>query len=130
MIKNYYYFIVGILFILSSFSLVWRGQSSFLPITNASDFDLASKTTILYVWHIITVENLIFGVAFIVMSVCKDLTKVKFTAWMIALIMVARWAVILGGTLFKNKNGVTDTITESIVILVIVGLIILGTRKK
>ena len=130
MIKNYYYFIVGILFILSSFSLVWRGQSSFLPITNASDFDLASKTTILYVWHIITVENLIFGVAFIVMSVYKDLSKVKFTAWMIAFIMIARWAVILGGTLFKNENGVTDTLTESIVILVIVGLIILGTRKK
>ena len=95
MIKNYYYFIVGILFILSSFSLVWRGQSSFLPITNASDFDLASKTTILYVWHIITVENLIFGVAFIVMSVYKDLSKVKFTAWMIAFIMTAQRAIII-----------------------------------
>ena len=129
MIKNYYYFIVGILFILSSFSLVWRGQSSFLPITNASDFDLASKTTILYVWHIITVENLIFGMAFLVMSVYKDLSKVKFTAWMIAFIMIARWAVILGGTLFKNRNGVTDTLTESIVMLAFVGLIILGTRK-
>ena len=64
------------------------------------------------------------------MSVYKDLSKVKFTAWMIAVIMVARWAVILGSTLFQNKNGVTDTLTESIVILVFVGLIILGTRKK
>jgi len=49
---------------------------------------------------------------------------------MITLIMVARWAVILGSTLFKNKNGVTDTLTESIVLLIFVGLIILGTRKK
>ena len=46
--KNYYYLIVGILFILSSLALAWRGQSSFLLITNASDFDLASKTTIFY----------------------------------------------------------------------------------
>jgi len=130
MIKNYYYLIVGILSILSSLLLAWKGQSSFLPITNASDFDLASKTTIFYVWHIITVENLIFGIAFLVMSFCKDLSKVKFTAWMIAVIMVARWAVILGSTLFKNKNGVADTLTESIVILVFVGLISLGTRKK
>jgi len=64
------------------------------------------------------------------MSFCKELSKVKFTAWMITLIMVARWAVILGSTLFKNKNGVTDTLTESIVLLIFVGLIILGTRKK
>ena len=99
-------------------------------VTNASDFDLASKTTILYVWHIITVENLIFGVAFIVMSVYKDIEKVKFTAWLIAAIIVARWAVIFCSTLFKNENGVTDTLTESLVLLVFVGLIILGTRKK
>ena len=130
MIKNYYYLIVGILFILSSLALAWRGQSSFLPITNASDFDLASKTTIFYAWHIIAVENLIFGVAFMVMAFCKDLSKVNFTAWMIAVIMVARWAVILNSTLFRNKNGVSDTLTESIVILIFVGLIILGIRRK
>ena len=128
--KNYYYLIVGILFILSSLALAWRGQSSFLLITNASDFDLASKTTIFYVWHILTVENLIFGVAFIVMAFCKDLSKVNFTAWMIAIITVARWSIILGSTLFQNRNGVTDTLTESIVMLIFVGLIILGTREN
>ena len=130
MIKNYYYLIVGILSILFSFSHAWNGQSSFLPITNASDINLVSKTTIFYIWHIITAENLIFGVAFLVMSVYKDLSKVKFTAWMIALMIIARWVVIFGSTLFKNKNGVTDTLTESIVILIFVGLIILGIRKK
>ncbi len=128
--KNYYYLIVGILCILFAFSHAWNGQSSFFPITNASNIDLASKTTIFYVWHIITVENFIMGVAFIVMSGYKDLSKVKFTAWMIAVIMVARWAVILGSTFFKNTNGLTDTLTESIVILVLIGLIILGARKK
>ena len=129
-IKNYYYLIVGILFILSSLALAWRGQSSFLPITNASDFDLASKTTIFYVWHIITVENLIFGIAFLIMSFYKDLSKVKFTAGMIALIIVARWVVISGSTLFQNKNGIADILTDSIAIIIFVGLIILGTRKK
>ena len=101
-----------------------------MPITNTPDFDLASKTTIFYVWNTITVENLIFGIAFIVMSVYKDLSKVKFTAWMTAIIMVARLTVILGSTLFRNKNGVSDTLTESIVILIFVGLITLGIRKK
>ena len=130
MIKNYYYLIAGILSILFSFSHAWNGQSSFLPITNASDIDLASKTTIFYVWHIITAENLIFGVAFLVMSVYKDFSKVKFTAWMISLMIFARWVVIFGSTLFQNKNGVTDTLIESIVILAFVGLIILGAKNK
>jgi len=101
-----------------------------LPVTKASNIDLAGKTTIFHIWQIITAENLIFGVAFIVMAVYKDAEKVKFTALLIAVIMVARLAVILGSTLFRNENGVADTLTESIVILVLVGLIILGTRKN
>lgn len=130
MIKNYYYLIVGILFILSSFLLTWRGQVTFLPIMNASNIDLAGKTTIFHIWLIITAENLIFGIAFIIMSVNKNIEKVKFTAWMIVVVIFVRLAVILGSTLFKNKNGVADTLTESIVLLVFVGLIILGIRKK
>jgi hypothetical protein len=130
MIRNYYYLIVGILSILFSFTHAWNGQTSFLPIINVPDLDLTTKTTIFYVWHILTAENLIFGVAFLVMSVYKDLSKVRFTAWTIALIMIARWVVIFGSTLFKNKSGITDTLTDSIAIIVFVALIILGTRKK
>ncbi len=130
MIKNYYYLIAGILSILFSFTHAWNGQTSFLPITNVSEFDETTKTTIFYVWHILTAENLIFGVAFLIMSVYRELPKVKFAASMIAVIMIARWIVIFGSTLFKNKNGITNTLTDSIAILVFVGLIILGARKK
>ena len=130
MIKNYYYLVVGILSILFAFTHAWNGQTSFLPVINESDIGLASKTTIFYVWHIITVENLIFGVAFLVMSVYKEVEKVKFTAWIIAIIMVVRWVVIFGSTLFKNKDGIAETLIDSIAIFVLVGLIMLGTRKK
>ena len=129
-IKNYYYLIVGILSILFSFTHAWNGQTTVLPITNASNIDLATKTTTFYVWHILTVENFIFGVSFLVMAFYKDLSKVKFTAWFIAVIMIARWGVIFGSTLFKNINGLTDTLTDLIVIIIYVGLIILGTRIK
>ena len=130
MIKNYYYLVVGILSILFAFTHAWNGQTSFLPVINESDIGLASKTTIFYVWHIITVENLIFGVAFLVMSVYKEVEKVKFTAWIIAIIMVVRWVVIFSSTLFKNKDGIAETLIDSIAIFVLVGLIMLGTRKK
>ncbi|HZJ61392.1 MAG TPA: hypothetical protein VFD24_13980, partial [Chitinophagaceae bacterium] len=87
-------------------------------------------TTIFYVWHIITAENLIFGIAFLVMSFYEDSSKVRFTAWTVAFILITRWIVIFGGTLFKNKDAVTQTLTDSIAIIVLVGLIILGSRKN
>jgi hypothetical protein len=129
-IKNYYYLIVGILSILFSFTHAWNGQTTVLPIINASNIDLATQTTIFYVWHILTVENFIFGVSFLAMAFYKDLSKVKLTAWFIAVIMIARWGVIFGSTLFKNINGLTDTLSDLIVIIIYVGLIILGTRQK
>jgi len=129
-ITNYYYLIVGILSVLFSFTHAWNGQTTVLPIINASSIDLATQTTFFYVWHIITVENFIFGVSFLVMAFYKDLSKVKFTAWFIAVILLARWGVIFGNTLFKNIDGLTETLTDLIVIIIYVGLILLGTRQK
>jgi hypothetical protein len=130
MIKNYYYLIAGILSILFSFTHAWNGQTTVLPIANASNIDLATKTIFFYIWHIITAENFVFGASLLMMAFYKDLSKVKFTAWFIAVIIIARWGVVFGSTLFKNINGVTDTLTDLIAIIIYVGLIILGTRVK
>ncbi|WP_373538841.1 hypothetical protein [Chamaesiphon sp.] len=129
-IKNYYYLIAGILSILFSFTHAWNGQTTVLPIIDASNTDLATKTIIFYVWHLITAENFIFGTSFLVMAFYKDLSKVKFTAWFIAVMIIARWGVVFGSTLFKNINGLTDTLSDLVAIIIYVGLIILGTRVK
>jgi hypothetical protein len=110
---NVYYFIVGILSILFSFTHGWNGQTGILHSINAANIDTISKTTVFYVWHIITAENLIFGIAFLVMAFYKDTSKVNFTAWMIATIIIARWCVIFGSTLLKNINGLTSTLMDS-----------------
>ena len=68
LIKNYYYLVAGILSILFSFTHAWNGQTSVLPVINTSNIDLATKTTVFYVWHIMTAENFGFGVSFLVMS--------------------------------------------------------------
>ena len=128
-IKNYYFLIVGILSILFSLTHAWNGQETVLPVINISSIDQATKTTIFYIWHILTAENFIFGVSFLVMAFYKDLSKVKFAAWMIAAIMIARWGVVFGSSLFEGMS-LTDTLTDLIVIILYVGLIILGTRKK
>ncbi|HBE77227.1 MAG TPA: hypothetical protein DDW65_05530, partial [Firmicutes bacterium] len=105
-------------------------QTVVLPKINAGSIDLTTKTTIFYVWHIISAENFIFGVSFLVMAFYKNMSKVRFAAWMIAAIMIIRWGVIFGSTMFHGINSLTDTLTDLIVIIIYVGLILLGARKK
>jgi hypothetical protein len=130
MIKNYYYLIVGIFSIIFSFTHAWNGQTTVLPAVNISSVDWATKTIIFYVWHILTAENLIFGLSFLTMAFYKDLSKVRFAARLIAIVMISRWGVIFGGTLFNNKNGLIDILPDLLVINIYVGLIVLGTRIK
>ena len=129
-VKNYYYLIAGVLAILFSFTHAWNGQTAVLPIINGTIIDAATKTTMFYVWHIITTENFIFGVAFIIMAFYKDLSKVRFAAGMIAVIMISRWGVIFGSTLSQNINDLSSNLMALIVIVFYAGLILLGTRVK
>ena len=130
MIVNIYYLIVGILSILFSLTHALNGQQTTLKIMGSSNLDIASKSTIFYVWHVITIENLVFGIAFIAMAFYKDQPKIKFTAWLIAIMIMARWGVIFFSTLLNNASAIAGTLIDSIAIVVFVTLIILGTIKK
>ena len=130
MIKNYYYLILGILTILFSVTHAINGHVAVLPVIDASSVGQTTKTTVFYVWHIISVENLVFGIAFILMSLVRDYSKVRFTAWLLAVIMVARWGVIFGSVVSRNPASITDNLMDLMVIILYVILIILGTRKK
>lgn len=129
-IKNYYYLVAGILAILFSITHAWNGQSIVLPSLNVDKISADTKTTFFYVWHIITAENMLFGLSFLFMSVHKDLSKVRFAAWMIAILMIVRLIVIFGGTLLYNASGLKNTLIDSIAIVIYVSLILLGTRVK
>ncbi len=130
MIKNYYYLIAGILAILFSITHAWNGQTVILPTLNIDAITTDTKTIFFYVWHIITAENMLFGVAFLLMAFHKDLSKVRFTACVIALLMIVRLIVILSGTLLYNASGLKNTLVDFIAIIVYVALILLGIRVK
>lgn len=130
MIKNYYYFLAGILAIIFGVAHVWNGQNVILQTLNVYPSVTDTKTMFLYVWHIISAENLLFGIGFLAMSVRKDLSKVRFTAWMIIYIMIARWIVIVGSVLIYNAEGFNSTWTESIAFTIFISIIILGTGVK
>lgn len=129
-IRNFYYLIAGILAIAFAISHAWNGQSAVLPTLNVRTISVESRTILTYVWHIITVENLVFGIAFIFMSLQSERSKVRFAAWMIVSILISRLMVILGVTAFQDISALNDTLIDSIAIVIYVALIVLGTRMK
>ena len=97
-VRNYYYLIAGVLAVLFAFTHAWNGQSAVLPTLDISPISVDTQTVFTYVWHIITAENLVFGIAFIFMSFQSERSKIRFAAWMIAAILIVRLMVILGVT--------------------------------
>jgi uncharacterized membrane protein len=130
MIKNYYYLVAGILAIIFSITHALNGQTTILPTLNVDIITAETKTIVFYVWHIITAENLLFGLVFLFMAFHKDLSKVRFAARVIAILMIVRWMVIFGGTLLYNAEGLKNILIDSIAIFIYVVLIVLGIRVK
>ena len=129
-ITNFYYLIAGVLAILFAFTHAWNGRSVVLPTLNIETISVDAQTIFTYVWHIITVENLVFGIAFIFMSFQTDQSKIRFSAWLIVAILIVRLMTILGVTAFFDASGLKDAIIDSIAIVIYVALIMLGTRMK
>lgn len=130
MIKNYYYLVAGFLAIVFSITHALNGQNTVLPSLNVSSIDLETKTIFFYVWHIITGENMLFGIAFLFMSVHKNLSKVRYAALIIAILLIIRWIVIFGGTLLYNPAGLKNILVDTIAIAIYVSLILFGTKVK
>ncbi|WP_083849023.1 hypothetical protein [Bacillus timonensis] len=129
-VRNLYYLIAGILAILFALTHAWNGQSTVLPKLNMEAVSVGTQTVFTYVWHIITVENLVFGIAFIIMSFHADQSKIRFSAWLIVIILIVRLLVILGVTASFEVSVLQDTLIDSIAIVIYVALIILGIRMK
>ena len=130
MIKNYFYLIVGLLCILFAVTHTLNGTVTVLPVLENVEIESSMKTTFTYVWHIIGVENLILGIALLVMAFHKNLTKVKFAAWVIIAILTLRWITIATFTIINDSNWAKLLITDTIAISVIIVLLFLGTKVK
>ncbi len=58
------------------------------------------------------------------------MSKVRFAAWIIAVLKIVRGIVIVGKTLFYNADGLKNVWIDSIVFVIYASVIILGTRVK
>jgi len=125
-IRNVYYLIAGILAILFAFTHAWNGQATVLPMLEIKTIPIGTQTEFKYVWHIITAENLIFGLAFILMSIQRDQSKTLLSALLITSILVFRLVVILGITILFEVSALKDTLIDLVTIVIYVVLIIKG----
>lgn len=129
-IRNPYYFIAGILAILFAVTHVWNGQSVMLPKLDIEAVSVDTRIVFTYVWHIITAENLIFGISLLMMSIVREPSKVSFAAWIMVSILLMRLLVILGVTTILDAAALGSTLIDSIAIVIYIGLLILGIKLR
>lgn len=97
---------------------------------NNSVIENNSKFVFTYVWHIIGIENLVFGAALLIMAYQKKMSKVKFAAWLIIIILAMRWIVIAFFTLLNNSGNVIPLIPDTAAIFFVIVLLLLSTKVK
>jgi len=129
-IRNDYYLTAGILAVLFAATHAWNGHASVLPELDGGAVALETKTVFTYVWHIITAENLIFGAAFLLMAFIGEPAKHRFAAWMIAVILAVRLAVILGITAAFDTSALAASWIDAAAIALYITLILFGARVK
>ena len=130
MVKNYFYLVLGLLCVLSAVTHTLNGLGTALPVLDSATIDGSTRTVFTYVWHIIGIENLVLGIALIIMAIQKNLEKVKFTAWVIIVILIMRWVIITFFTFLNGESNIMDLLPDTLAILISVVLLFLGTRVK
>ena len=128
MVKNYFYLFAGLLSVLFAITHTLYGLGTALPILETAMIDSSTKTIFLYEWHIIGVENLVFGIALIVMAFQKSLEKLKFTAWVIIVILILRWIIIAFFTVSSDNDNIMNMLSDTLAIFMIIVLLLLGVR--
>ena len=126
--KNYYFLVAGIVFLVSAVTHALNGNLTLLAEMGGTSMEASSQTIFRYVWHIITAENLIFGVALLLMAFAKDQVKIRFTVWLIATVLLTRWLVILLFTLAYDPSVLTGSLVDGVVIVLLVVVLLLGNR--
>lgn len=101
-----------------------------MPTLNNVEIESNAKVAFIYVWHLIGVENLIFGIFLLFMAFSKNMSKVKWAAWLIIVILAMRWLVITYFTMANNSGNIRQLIPDTVAIFIVIILLFLGTKVK
>ena len=130
MIRNYFYLVVGVLCLLSAVTHEMNGFTTLFPALSNSNIDAESKVTFNYLWHIIATENVVMGIALVLIALRKNDNAGKYIAQFVMALLAVRWASIAFSTLTSDGGYLTKILPESIIIWILILLLWLGTRRK
>ena len=130
MIRNYFYLVVGVLCLLSAVTHEINGFATLFPALSNTNIDTESRVTFNYLWHIIATENVVMGIALVLMALRKNDNAGKFIALFVMALLVVRWASIAFSTLTANWANFTKILPESAIMWALILLLWLGTRRK
>ena len=130
MIRNYFYLVVGVLCLLSAVTHEMNGFTTLFPALSNTNIDAESKVTFNYLWHIIATENVVMGIALVLIALRKNDNAGKYIAQFVMALLAVRWASIAFSTLTSDGGNLTKILPESIIMWVLIPLLWLGTRRK
>ena len=130
MICNYFYLVVGVLCLLSAVTHEMNGFTTLFPALSNTNIDAESKVTFNYLWHIISTENVVMGIALVLIALRKNDNAGKYIAQFVMALLAVRWASIAFSTLTADWANFTKILPESIIMWVLILVLWLGTRKK
>ena len=130
MIRNYFYLVVGVLCLLSAVTHEMNGFTTLFPALSNTNIDAESKVTFNYLWHIIATENVVMGIALVLIALRKNDNAGKYIAQFVMALLAVRWASIAFSTLTADWANFPKILPESIIMWVLILVLWLGTRKK
>ena len=130
MIRNYFYLVVGVLCLLSAVTHEMNGFTTLFPALSNTNIDAESKVTFNYLGHIIATENVVMGIALVLIALRKNDNAGKYIAQFVMALLAVRWASIAFSTLTADWANFTKILPESIIMWVLILVLWLGTRKK
>jgi len=128
--RNVFYLIAGLLFVLLSVTHTWFGLETALPILHGSHIDNSTIAVFTFQLHMIGIQDLFYGVAAIIMSFQRDMARVRFAARLLTAILLGRWVIMTLVTIIYDTNNIMNLLTASIAFLILIILLVLGAKVK
>jgi hypothetical protein len=130
--KNWFYFIVGLIGVFSAVTHILDGLATELPVLSGSNLEYMTQAVFAFNYHIVAADHLGIGSALIVMAFQKNMAVIKSAAWVIIAINFARVLVSIItviATLNVSDNAGTFWI-PAVANTACIVLLMLGTRVK
>ena len=130
MIRNYFYLVVGVFCLLSAVTHEMNGFTTLFPALSNTNIDAESRVTFNYLWHIIATENVVMGIALVLMALRKNDNAGKYIAQFVMALLAVRWASIAFSTLTSDGGNLTKILPESIIMWLLIFLFVVRYKKK